>query len=159
MINKIILSHRGLKAKIKALKAKGKAIVFTNGCFDILHLGHIKYLTKARSFGDFLIVGVNSDKSVKAIKGDNRPINDQTSRLEVLAGLETVDFVTIFNEPTPEKLILSLRPDVLVKGADWKAKDIVGSRFVKAYGGRVVRISYLKGYSTTNLIKKIAKAR
>lgn len=159
MINKIILSHSGLRDKIVALKAKGKKIVFTNGCFDILHLGHIRYLTKAKSLGDFLVVGVNSDKSIKAIKGPSRPINNQASRLEVLASLQVIDFVTIFNESTPEKLILSLKPDVLVKGADWKVRDIVGSEPVKAYGGRVIRIPYLKGYSTTNLIKKIAKTR
>lgn len=159
MKNKIILSHERLKFRVGALKRKGKRIVFTNGCFDILHPGHIRYLTKAKSLADVLVVAVNSDKSVKAIKGRNRPINNQAGRLEVLSGLEMVDFVTIFNDPTPEKLILSLKPDVLVKGADWKARDIVGANFVKAYGGRVIRVAYLKGHSTTNLIKKIAKAR
>ena len=159
MKNKIILNHRRLKAKIGALKGRGKRIVFTNGCFDVIHLGHIRYLAKAKSLGDFLVVGVNSDKSVKVIKGKNRPINDESCRLEVLAGLEAVDFVTIFNDATPEKLILSLKPDILVKGADWKVKDIVGSNFVKAYGGRVIRVAYLKGFSTSNLIKKIVKAK
>lgn len=159
MNKKIILDHKKLKIKVDALRLKGKKIVFTNGCFDLLHLGHIRYLSKAKKLGDYLIVGLNSDGSVRAIKGSSRPLNKQASRLEVLASLEMVDFVTLFNDNTPERLILLLKPDVLVKGADWKIKDIVGSSFIKNYGGRVSRIPYLKGYSTTGLIKKIAKKR
>lgn len=159
MNNKIILDHKKLRVKIDALRRRGKKIVFTNGCFDLLHLGHIKYLSKAKKLGDYLVVGLNSDASVRAIKGSNRPLNKQASRLEVLASLEMVDFVTLFKENTPQRLIFLLKPDVLVKGADWKTKDIVGGSFIKNYGGRVSRIPYLKNYSTTGLIEKIAKKR
>ena len=130
-------------------------MVFTNGCFDILHAGHIGYLEKTRSFGDFLVVGLNSDTSVRSLKGPGRPLNDQSSRARVLAGLAAVDAVTIFNEETPEDLIRAVRPDLLIKGGDWRVADIVGADFVKGYGGRVKTVPFVKGYSTTATIKKI----
>ena len=146
-----------LKRIAVALKKKGRKIVFTNGCFDILHYGHVMYLEKARRTGDCLIVGINSDLSVKRIKGPHRPVVNEFDRARVLAGLESVDFVAIFNEETPLKLIQALKPDLLIKGSDWKNKGIVGSDFVKTYGGKVLTIKLAKGRSTTNLIKKIAK--
>ncbi len=157
MNKKIILSYSKLKRIVNSLRRKRKKIVFTNGCFDLLHLGHIGYLAKAKKLGDYLLVAINSDNSTKQIKGKTRPITNQKDRTEIIANLETVDFVTIFNDPTPIRLIKLLKPDVLVKGADWKGKDIVGAKFLKTYGGKVRRISYLKGFSTTALIKKIAK--
>ena len=146
-----------LKRIAAALNKKGRKIVFTNGCFDILHYGHVMYLEKAKRSGDCLIVGINSDLSVKKIKGPNRPIVNEFDRARVLAGLQSVDFVVIFNEETPLKLIQALKPDVLIKGYDWKNKGIVGSDFVKSYGGKVLTVKLAKGRSTTNLIKQIAK--
>ena len=146
-----------LKRIAVALKKKGRKIVFTNGCFDILHYGHVMYLEKARRTGDCLIVGINSDLSVKRIKGPHRPVVNEFDRARVLAGLESVDFVAIFNEETPLKLIKALKPDLLIKGSDWKNKGIVGSDFVRSYGGKVLTVKLAKGRSTTNLIKKIAK--
>ena len=154
MIDKV-RSQASLSKTLAALRAKNKKIVFTNGCFDILHLGHVKYLKKAKSLGDVLVVGLNSDASVRAIKGPSRPLNRQRDRAEVLASLFFVDYVSIFTEATPEKLILKLKPDILVKGADWKSQDIVGGDFVKSRGGHVVRIPFVKGRSTTALIKKM----
>ena len=143
-------------AKILArLRAKGKRIVFTNGCFDILHVGHVDYLSKARRLGDVLVIGLNSDASVRCIKGKGRPINKGSDRAKVLASLYFVDFVTLFGERTPERLIRELRPDILVKGSDWKESEIAGGEFVKFLGGRVVRMKLVKGYSTTGLIKKL----
>lgn len=159
MKNKIILNKRKLKRVVSGLKNKGARVVFTNGCFDILHLGHIKYLSLAKRQGDYLIVAVNSDASVRKIKGNKRPITNAKERLEILASLEMVDMVTLFNQTTPLELIKSLRPDIIVKGADWKLDDIVGAKFVKGYGGKISRIAFLKGHSTTKLIKKIAKAK
>ena len=149
-----IKSQGALAKKLTGLRARGKKIVFTNGCFDILHLGHVKYLKKARGLGDILVVGLNSDSSVHKIKGPTRPVNSELDRATVLASLYFVDYVTIFGDPTPEKLIKKFRPDVLVKGADWKAKDIIGADFVRSRGGRIVRIPFVNGYSTTSLIKK-----
>lgn len=151
---KIVSSSR-LSKKLAGLQRRGKRIVFTNGCFDMLHVGHVTYLAKAKRLGDTLVVGLNSDASVRAIKGKGRPVNSQRDRAAVLAALESVDYVTIFGEPTPERLIRKLKPDVLVKGADWKHGDIVGADLVKARGGRVARIPFVKGYSTTSLIKKM----
>jgi len=147
-----------LKRIVTTLKKKEKRIVFTNGCFDILHYGHVMYLEKARASGDCLIVGINSDSSVKKIKGLNRPIVNEFDRARVLAGLQSVDFVVIFNEETPLKLIQALKPDVLIKGTDWKNKGIVGSDFVKSYGGKVLTVKLARGRSTTNIFKEIAKA-
>jgi D-beta-D-heptose 7-phosphate kinase/D-beta-D-heptose 1-phosphate adenosyltransferase len=154
-IRKKIKSAGSLAESLAHLRRRGRKIVFTNGCFDILHLGHVKYLSRARSLGDILVVGLNSDASVRAIKGRGRPINRQADRAMVLASMYFVDYVTIFNEPTPERLIRKLAPDILVKGADWKAKDIVGADLVRSRGGRVARIPFVKGRSTTGLIKKI----
>ncbi len=137
------------------LKRQGKRIVFTNGCFDILHYGHIKYLQDAKLLADVLVLGLNSDSSVKKIKGSARPINKQLDRARVLSALSCVDYLTIFSEGTPLRLIRLIQPDVLVKGGDWKTEKIVGADFVKARGGKVLAIPYIKGYSTTQQIKKI----
>lgn len=139
----------------KELKEKGKKIVFTNGCFDIIHKGHIIYLNAAKELGDYLIVGLNSDESVKRIKGNSRPINSEEDRALILENLKAVDAVVIFNEETPINLIEKINPDFLVKGGDWKENDIVGAEFVKANGGKVVTIKYVDNYSTTSLINKL----
>ena len=152
-----IKSQAALARAIAKLRAGKKKVVFTNGCFDILHVGHIDYLKKARRSGDALIVALNSDASVRAIKGSTRPINKQADRAKVLAALYFVDYVTIFGDRTPEKLIKMLKPDILAKGGDWKVRDIVGADFVKSCGGKVLRIPFVRGYSTTSLIDKIGK--
>lgn len=152
--NKLI-SLEKLKKHIKSARKKGQTIVFTNGCFDIIHAGHVRYLNKAKSLGSILIIGLNSDSSVKTIKGEKRPIVPQTERAEVLSGLEAVDYVVLFNEPTPIKLIKAVLPDILVKGADWASHEIVGGDVVKAAGGRIKRVKLVKGRSTTNIIRKI----
>lgn len=141
----------------KALKKRGKRIVFTNGCFDILHKGHVKLLEKARSLGDILVVALNSDSSVRKIKGPKRPLNSQTDRAAVIAALSSVDFVTFFSEPTPETLIKQLDPDVLVKGGDWQKEDIIGSGYVESHGGKVYSIKYINGFSTSRIINRIAR--
>jgi len=137
------------------LKNKGKKIVFTNGCFDILHRGHVEYLSKAKQLGDVLIVGLNSDSSVKMIKGDKRPIVPQEDRAFILSNLSFVDYVVIFDEPTPYELISKIVPDVLVKGSDWSEENVVGKDIVEANGGKVVLIELVPGRSTTNVIKTI----
>ena len=152
---KKIVSLQRLRGSLKNINKKNKTIVFTNGCFDIIHAGHVRYLNKAKSLGDVLIVGLNSDASVKLIKGDKRPIVPQEERAEVLSGLEAVDYVVLFNEPMPINLINAVLPDILVKGADWASQEIVGADIVRAKGGRVARIKLVKGKSTTNIIKKI----
>jgi D-glycero-beta-D-manno-heptose 1-phosphate adenylyltransferase len=134
---------------------QGRKIVFTNGCFDILHLGHIDYLSKAKDLGDLLIIGLNTDLSVSSIKGKNRPIQDEVSRAMVLASLGFVDAVVFFGEDTPYNLIKTIQPDILVKGADYKPEEIVGYNIVKNKGGKVVTIEFLEGYSTTAIEKKI----
>jgi len=136
---------------------RGKKVVFTNGCFDILHYGHVAYLQKARSLGDILIVGVNSDSSVRGLKGKNRPLTSQNDRMRVLAALACVDYVVLFHNPTPLRLIKVLRPDILVKGKDWAVASIVGAREVLEAGGKVRTISYIKNRSTTGIIEKILK--
>ncbi|MFC1709418.1 D-glycero-beta-D-manno-heptose 1-phosphate adenylyltransferase [Candidatus Omnitrophota bacterium] len=151
---KIFSAHRLAKI-VSSLKKKGKAAVFTNGCFDILHVGHVSYLNKAKQLGDILIVAVNSDSSVKSIKAKNRPINTLKDRMKIISCLESVDYVCSFNESTPLSLIKKIVPSVLVKGADWKKKDVIGADFVKNNGGRVVCIKLEKGHSTTKLIRKI----
>ncbi|MEZ5358757.1 MAG: D-glycero-beta-D-manno-heptose 1-phosphate adenylyltransferase [Candidatus Zixiibacteriota bacterium] len=138
--------------KLRKRKAK---IIFTNGVFDILHMGHVKYLAQAKQLGDILIIGLNSDASVKRIKGPKRPINPQRDRAGILSALEFVDIVVYFSEDTPAKLIEKVRPDVLVKGSDYKIKEIVGADFVQSYGGKVKRLNLLKGRSTTGVIKKM----
>ena len=147
-----------LKKDTKRLKSEGKKIVFTNGCFDILHPGHTRYLYAARILGDYLIVAVNSDRSTKAIKGPDRPINSQEARAEVLAALECVDGVVIFDEDDPFKVIKFLMPDILVKGGDWAEDEIIGADIVKEGGGDVRRIPYVSGYATTDIIKKIRES-
>jgi len=146
-----------LRLLLAILRAAGKKIVFTNGCFDILHTGHTRYLEKSRSFGDVLVVAVNSDASVRMIKGDKRPINSEAERMETLAALECVDFVTLFNEPDPYRIISELQPDVLVKGGDWPIEKIIGRDVVEARGGKVVNVPYIEGSSTTGIIEKILK--
>ena len=134
---------------------KNKKIVFTNGCFDILHKGHVTYLAEARKLGDVLLIGVNSDASVKRLKGPERPINNEQDRAYVLSQLKSVDFTEIFTEDTPLNLILKVKPHVLVKGGDWKIDQIVGAKEVIANGGEVFSLNFIDGYSTTSIIKKI----
>ena len=150
-----ILDIATLLPKIDDFRKKGKTIVFTNGCFDILHAGHVRYLNAAKQEGDILIVGLNSDKSVQLIKHKNRPIISENYRAEVLAGLGAVDYVTIFNEIDPMKLICAVKPDVLVKGADWQENDIIGAETVKGSGGKVVRVDLMPGLSTSSIIQTI----
>ena len=152
-----ILKLSDLVQALEGLRKAGKRIVFTNGCFDILHVGHVRYLTAARSKGDALVLGLNSDASVKSIKPDNRPIVSQDQRAEVLAGLACVDYITIFDEPDPLSLIQAIKPDVLVKGADWEEAEIIGSDVVKSYGGNVVRIEVVPDISTSEIIQRILK--
>ncbi len=154
---KKILEIEELVQKANTLRRSGKRLVFTNGCFDILHVGHIRYLAAARSKGDVLVVGLNSDESVKIIKDEQRPIMTQEQRAEILAGLWCVDYITIFNEPDPLKLIKVIMPDVLVKGADWREQDIIGADVVKAKGGKVVRVSVVPNISTSRIIERIVK--
>ena len=152
-----VLPPEDLPARVSELKRQGLKIVFTNGCFDLLHPGHLSYLQKARSLGDVLIVGINSDRSVKELKGDLRPIFDQEERCEMLSGLESVSFVTVFDESTPRGLINVILPDVLVKGGDWHLEQIVGREEVEASGGRVVSLPFEEGYSSTAIIQRILK--
>lgn len=146
-----------LADKLKDVREAGKIVVFTNGCFDLLHVGHVRYLTAARKEGDLLVVGLNSDASVKMIKGSRRPIMAQAHRSEILASLQVVDYVTFFDDPDPLQLIERLKPSVLVKGADWSADDIIGADFVKGRGGRVVRIPLVKDASSSGIIETIVK--
>jgi len=157
LLKEKIKNLNALKKIILRLKEKGKKIVFTNGCFDLLHYGHVKYLEDAKRKGDILVVAINSDTSVRKLKGNKRPIVNQKDRLGLIAALESVDYVVLFNEETPLKAIKELKPDILVKGADWDRKQIVGSGLVLGYGGNVSTIKLIEGRSTTNLIKKIAK--
>ncbi|MDP8260809.1 MAG: D-glycero-beta-D-manno-heptose 1-phosphate adenylyltransferase [Candidatus Kappaea frigidicola] len=151
-----IKSTAELLKEVKKLKKRKKTVGFTNGCFDLLHAGHAKYLQDAKKKCDALIIAINSDSSVKKIKGEKRPINSQKARQIVIAALESVDFVVLFKETTPLKLIQTVKPDILIKGADWKKKDIVGAKEVSSNGGKIIRISFLKGYSTSAIIKKIS---
>lgn len=148
-----ICSPAGVAARARKL-GRGKRLVFTNGCFDLLHKGHVTYLERARAQGDALVVALNSDASVRRLKGTGRPLNSLADRAEVIAALEAVDFVTWFSEDTPLKTILKIRPDVLVKGGDWKADQIVGGREVKTWGGKVKSLTFVPGRSTTKLIQK-----
>ncbi len=140
---------------IKDLKAKGKRIVFTNGCFDLLHVGHVRYLEEAKTLGDILVVGVNSDASVRKLKGPKRPVLPADERTEILSGLGCVDYVTTFDELDPLALITSLQPNVLVKGGDWTKEQTIGKEVVERSGGEVVIIPFVKGASTSNLIETI----
>ncbi len=158
MIKNKTLSLIQLKKELHRLRKSGKTIAFTNGCFDILHFGHVAYLEKAKKNHRILVLGVNSDQSVRKIKGPTRPIVPQHERAAVLAALESVDYVTIFSAPTPLSLIKAVKPDVLIKGADWKGKGIVGEDFVKSYGGKIEYIKFEKGWSSTNIIELIKKS-
>jgi len=140
---------------LKKARESGKKIVFTNGCFDLLHVGHVRYLSEAKKLGDVLVVGVNSDDSVKRLKGPTRPIQNEKDRAEILLGLKSVDHTVIFTEDTPQKLIEQVRPDILVKGGDWTPDKIVGGAFVQSYGGQVCSLSFIDGKSTTKIIEKI----
>ncbi len=142
-------------ALVSRLRAAGQTIVFTNGVFDLLHVGHLRYLKHAQGLGDTLIVGLNSDRSVRQIKGPDRPITSEAERAEILEALACVDAVVVFDEETPHDLILAIQPDVLVKGADWPADAIVGRDIVEARGGRVVRIAIEAGHSTTKIVERI----
>ena len=152
-----VLDFPHLLEQVRSLKHKGLKIVFTNGCFDLLHPGHIAYLQGARRMGDVLIVGLNSDRSVKVLKGTARPILTEVERAFVLSGLESVNFITIFDESTPLNLIRSILPDVLVKGADWGLSEIVGRKEVEDAGGKVVALPYEAGYSTSKIVERILK--
>ncbi len=156
MLSKI-LTPKDLALKLNAQRKSGKHVVFTNGCFDILHVGHVRYLAAARSKGDILVVGINSDESVKSIKSEKRPIVCHAHRAEIIASLWCVDYVTLFNESDPLKLIQTLRPDILVKGGDWAEKEIIGADFVKANGGKVIRIPVVPDVSTSIIIQEIIK--
>ena len=154
-----ISSADALAKKIASLRAKGKKVVFTNGCFDIIHVGHVDYLSKARQMGDVLVIGLNSDSSVRRLKGNGRPINKECDRAKVLSALYFVDYVTIFNEDAPELLVRKLKPDIMVKGGDWKDKKVAGADFVRSRGGKLVIIPLVEGYSTTSVVKKISKKK
>lgn len=153
-----LLTSAALLSVLKKEKKHGKKIVFTNGCFDILHVGHVRYLRQARALGDILVVALNTDASARRLKGPARPVTPQQERAEVLSALSAVDFLVFFSESTPLKLVQAVKPDFLVKGGDWKKKDIVGSAFVESYGGKVLSLPYVKGFSTTGLIEKIKKS-
>ena len=153
------LSLADAVALVARLRAEGRSIVFTNGVYDLLHPGHVRYLQAARAEGDALIVGVNSDRSVRANKGPERPINPEQERAELIAALAAVDAAVIFDEDTPHAIISALQPDVLVKGADWAADQIVGRDVVEARGGRVVRVTIEPGYSSTGIVARIRAAR
>ena len=150
-----ILDDKSLEEKLNLWRKEGKTIVFSNGCFDILHRGHVEYLSKAADLGDILIIGLNTDASVRRIKGPSRPVNDEKARAVVLAALEFVDAIMFFEEDTPYNLINTVQPDVLVKGKDYKAEDIVGYDIVTNKGGRVETIELVEGFSTTNTINKM----
>ena len=152
-----IKSAAALAKVIARMKKQGKRVVFTNGCFDILHVGHVEYLSRARKLGDALVIGMNSDKSVRRLKGSGRPVNNQKDRAKVLSALGFVDHVVIFDEDTPEKLVRKLIPNILVKGADWKNKAVAGVDFLKERGGKIVFIPFVDGYSTTSLLKRIVR--
>ena len=152
-----VLTRDEAAAFASRIRARGGAVVFTNGVFDLLHPGHVRYLRGARALGDALIVAINSDRSVRANKGEGRPVNPEAERAEVLLALEWVDAVTIFDQDTPHAIITAIQPDILVKGADWGPDDIVGRDVVEARGGRVVRMELTPGFSTTDLIQRARK--
>ena len=158
MIKDKIKTPEELGRILSGLRERGKKIVFTNGCFDIMHAGHALSLEEAKSAGDCLVVAVNSDSSVKRLKGPGRPVTGEADRMKVLAALGSVDFVTMFHEADPGKIIERLSPDIIAKGADWKEVDIIGADSVKKKGGKVVRLKFLDGYSSTDIIDKIRRA-
>jgi rfaE bifunctional protein nucleotidyltransferase chain/domain len=150
-----VLSRSAARELVQRLRASGKSVVFTNGVYDLLHPGHLRYLRAARAEGDALVVGVNSDRSVRAIKGPGRPIHPEDERAELIAALACVDAAVVFDEDTPHEIVTALQPDVLVKGADWPADQIVGRDVVEARGGRVVRVEVQPGHSSTKLIERM----
>ncbi|MFY9554443.1 MAG: D-glycero-beta-D-manno-heptose 1-phosphate adenylyltransferase [Blastocatellia bacterium] len=152
-----LLTKEALIQERRRLRTAGRTLVFTNGCFDLLHPGHVRYLSEARSLGDALVVALNSDRAVRALKGRGRPIMSEEERAEVIAALEAVDYVIIFDEDTPRELIDDLLPDVLVKGGDWPLDQIIGREEVEAAGGRVLSLPYVEGCSTSKIIERVAK--
>ncbi len=153
-----MLSTEDAAAEVERIRAGGGRIVFTNGVFDLLHPGHLRYLQHARGLGDALVVGLNTDRSVRAIKGETRPVTPELERAEILAAMSCVDIVVLFDQDTPYALIQRLQPDVLVKGADWPEDRMIGRDIVEARGGRVVRVPFETGYSTTSILEKIARS-
>lgn len=156
--SKVFADPHALLPLVREWRLNGEKIVFTNGCFDILHLGHVLYLEEARALGDRLIVGLNSDESVKRLKGPRRPINDQVNRSHVLAALASVDAVVLFSSDDPYELIRQILPDILVKGGDWQPAQIIGSDLVLAHGGQVLSLKFVEGYSTTSIEDKIRRS-
>lgn len=156
---KKILSREELIRERDRLRLEGRRVVFTNGCFDLLHPGHVRYLKEARALGDALIVALNSDRSVRRLKGEGRPVLNEQERCEVIAALESVDYVTVFDEETPRELIAALLPDFLVKGGDWPIEQIVGREEVERAGGSVLSLPYIDGLSTTDIIERILRGR
>ena len=153
----MLVQRTELNNLLKRLREEGKTIVTTNGCFDILHVGHVRYLEKTKSFADVLIVALNSDKSVKSIKGDSRPINNENDRAEVLSGLKSVDYVVLFDEDSPIELLLEIKPDVYTKGADYTVETLPEAKPIMEAGGRIEFISFVEGKSTTSIIEKMRK--
>jgi rfaE bifunctional protein nucleotidyltransferase chain/domain len=153
----MLVKRNELNDLLNTLRAEGKTIVTTNGCFDILHVGHVRYLEKTKSFADVLIVALNSDKSVKSIKGDSRPINNENDRAEVLSGLKSVDYVVLFDEDSPIDLLLQIKPDVYTKGADYTIETLPEAKPIMEAGGRIEFISFVEGKSTTSIIEKMRK--
>ena len=154
-LSEFVIDRKNVAAFCDNLRKQGKRVVFTNGCFDILHAGHVRYLTAARAFGDVLVLGLNSDSSGKRLKGETRPINSELDRAEVVGGLKAVDYVTIFDEQTAEKIISLVKPDVYVKGGDYTLDTLPEAKIVQSYGGKVEFIEMVAGRSTSNVIKKI----
>lgn len=150
------LQEEVLVKKLSSIR-NGKKVVFTNGCFDLLHVGHVRYLKQAKQLGDILVVALNTDASVKKLKGPDRPVQSENDRAEILSSLECVDFTLLFSEETPERVIKLIKPDVLTKGGDWKIDQIVGASFVKSYGGEVRSLQFVNGKSTTSIIEKSQK--
>lgn len=152
-----IMTRENAKVQIKKWQNKGEKVVFTNGCFDILHAGHIRYLSKAKSIGDHLVIGLNTDNSVKKLKGTNRPLQNEQDRALILAGLKAVDLVVLFGEDTPLEIITFLKPDILVKGSDYSIDNIVGAKEIVQWGGKVETIEFVNGKSTSLIIEKLEK--
>jgi len=157
-VSRKLKSLEEIKAIVLGARNNGKRIAFTNGCFDLLHRGHVHVLRAAKACADLLIVGINSDESVKQIKGPMRPVLAESDRCELLGAMEMVDFVILFNEPDPYQLIAAIRPDVLVKGGDWNSEKIIGAELVEEAGGSVVVVPYIKGFSTTEIIERITNS-
>lgn len=154
----MLIDRKNIAETCAEIRGTGKKIVFTNGCFDILHVGHVRYLSAAKKLGDVLIVGLNTDASVKLLKGESRPVNNEKDRAEILLGLKAVDYVVLFGERTAENLVAQVRPDIYVKGGDYTVEQIPEAKIVLGYGGEVRLIDFVRGYSTTGTIEKLAAA-